>query len=51
VFDLVDRGVTTFHFYTMNRADLVFAICHLLGLRPTSSLSQGERVPERSEGG
>src|SRR5215467_11897249 len=26
VFDLVDRGVTTFHFYTMNRADLVFAI-------------------------
>jgi len=34
VFDLVDRGVTTFHFYTMNRADLVFAICHLLGLRP-----------------
>jgi methylenetetrahydrofolate reductase (NADH) len=34
VLDLVDRGVTTFHFYTMNRADLVFAICHLLGLRP-----------------
>ena len=37
VFDLVDRGVTTFHFYTMNRADLVFAICHLLGLRPANS--------------
>jgi methylenetetrahydrofolate reductase (NADPH) len=34
VIDLVDRGVTTFHFYTMNRADLVYAICHLLGLRP-----------------
>ncbi len=32
--DLVDRGVTNFHFYTMNRADLVYAICHLLGLRP-----------------
>jgi methylenetetrahydrofolate reductase (NADPH) len=32
--DLVDRGVTHFHFYTMNRADLVYAICHLLGLRP-----------------
>jgi methylenetetrahydrofolate reductase (NADPH) len=32
--DLFDRGVTQFHFYTMNRADLVFAICHLLGLRP-----------------
>jgi methylenetetrahydrofolate reductase (NADPH) len=34
VFGLVDRGVREFHFYTMNRADLVFAICHLLGLRP-----------------
>ncbi len=33
VIDLVDRGVTDFHFYTMNRADLVYAICHLLGLR------------------
>ena len=32
--DLLDRGVTDFHFYTMNRADLVYAICHLLGLRP-----------------
>jgi methylenetetrahydrofolate reductase (NADPH) len=32
--DLLDRGVTGFHFYTMNRADLVYAICHLLGLRP-----------------
>jgi len=34
VYGLVDRGITDFHFYTMNRADLVFAICHLLGLRP-----------------
>ena len=33
VFELVDRGIRDFHFYTMNRADLVFAICHLLGLR------------------
>jgi methylenetetrahydrofolate reductase (NADPH) len=62
--DLLDRGVTSFHFYTMNRADLVYAICHLLGLRPVpvnttsshtewevSSLSQRERVPERSSGG
>jgi methylenetetrahydrofolate reductase (NADPH) len=36
VIDLVDRGVTHFHFYTMNRADLVYAICHLLGLRPAA---------------
>jgi methylenetetrahydrofolate reductase (NADPH) len=34
VIDLIDRGVTQFHFYTMNRADLVYAICHLAGLRP-----------------
>jgi methylenetetrahydrofolate reductase (NADPH) len=33
VIDLVDRGVSEFLFYTMNRADLVYAICHLLGLR------------------
>jgi methylenetetrahydrofolate reductase (NADPH) len=31
---LTKQGVDTFHFYTMNRADLVFAICHLLGIRP-----------------
>jgi len=28
------EGVDTFHFYTMNRADLVYAICHHLGIRP-----------------
>jgi len=33
VYDLLDRGVSDFHFYTMNRADLVFAICHMLGMR------------------
>ncbi len=51
--DLLDRGVTSFHFYTMNRADLVYAICHLLGLRPAdpASLSHRERVPARSAGG
>jgi methylenetetrahydrofolate reductase (NADPH) len=36
VLNLADRGVTDFHFYTMNRADLVYAICHLLGLRPAA---------------
>ncbi len=37
VLDLVDRGISEFHFYTMNRADLVFAVCHLLGLRARDS--------------
>lgn len=35
VMDLVDHGVRELHFYTLNRANLVYAICHLLGLRPT----------------
>jgi methylenetetrahydrofolate reductase (NADPH) len=34
---LAKHGVDTFHFYTMNRADLVFAISHLLGIRPTGA--------------
>ena len=29
-------GVRNFHFYTLNRAELSYAICHLLGLRPVS---------------
>jgi methylenetetrahydrofolate reductase (NADPH) len=43
VLDLVDRGVSDFHFYTMNRADLVYAVCHLLGLRPVSK-DEGEQA-------
>jgi methylenetetrahydrofolate reductase (NADPH) len=27
------NGVQEFHFYTLNRADLIVAICHLLGVR------------------
>lgn len=34
---LFKHGVDTFHFYTMNRADLVFAISHLLGIRPNGT--------------
>jgi methylenetetrahydrofolate reductase (NADPH) len=40
VLDLVDKGVREFHFYTLNRADLVYAICHLLGLRPETNKQQ-----------
>jgi len=28
------HGVEEFHFYTLNRAELTYAICHALGLRP-----------------
>jgi len=31
------EGVKDFHFYTLNRADLVFAICHILGIRPQTT--------------
>lgn len=30
-------GVRDFHFYTLNRAELSYAICHLLGMRPVAS--------------
>ena len=30
---LREHGVREFHFYTLNRAELTYAICHALGLR------------------
>jgi len=33
-------GVRAFHFYTLNRAELSYAICHLLGKRPVKSLAE-----------
>lgn len=30
------NGIDEFHFYTLNRPDLVFAIAHILGVRPAS---------------
>ncbi len=32
---LVEEGFDDFHFYTLNRADLVYAICRVLGVRET----------------
>ena len=40
VLGLVDQGITEFHFYTLNRADLVYAICYLLGLRPAKAFTE-----------
>lgn len=31
------EGVKDFHFYTLNRAELTYAICHTLGVRPKSA--------------
>jgi methylenetetrahydrofolate reductase (NADPH) len=33
-------GVEQFHFYTLNRADLAYAICHVLGVRPPRAVAQ-----------
>ncbi|MBC7985391.1 MAG: methylenetetrahydrofolate reductase, partial [Sphingomonadaceae bacterium] len=30
-------GVRHFHFYTLNRAELAYAICHMLGVRPAAA--------------
>ncbi len=34
---LIRNGVDSFHFYTLNRAELSRAICHALGIRPIVS--------------
>lgn len=39
---LLEYGVRSFHFYTLNRAELTRAICHALGVR-------AEEAPSRSE--
>jgi len=35
--DLLHEGVREFHFYTLNRAELTYAICHALGVRPATA--------------
>lgn len=34
---LSQEGVKDFHFYTLNRSDLTYAICHSLGVRPQTT--------------
>lgn len=34
--ELTREGVREFHFYTLNRAELTYAICHALGVRPVT---------------
>ena len=34
VLELVDKGITEFHFFTLNRSNLVLALARLLGYRP-----------------
>ncbi|MDH3976883.1 MAG: methylenetetrahydrofolate reductase [Gammaproteobacteria bacterium] len=34
------EGIDEFHFYTLNRAELTYAICHSLGLRPEMAAAE-----------
>ncbi|MCI5046812.1 MAG: methylenetetrahydrofolate reductase [NAD(P)H] [Aquisalinus sp.] len=36
--DLADQGISHFHFYTLNRAEMSFALCHMLGVRPAKTV-------------
>ena len=39
--ELAEHGVTNFHFYTLNRDELAFALCHMLGVRPKLASANG----------
>lgn len=42
--DLAEQGVTDFHFYTLNRDELAYALCHMLGLRPKAGDKPAEKA-------
>ncbi|MCH7486182.1 MAG: methylenetetrahydrofolate reductase [NAD(P)H] [Proteobacteria bacterium] len=44
---LYAAGVRHFHFYTLNRAGLVYAICHILGVRPKEGAAPPAPAAER----
>ena len=52
--DLVEKlqreGVDEFHFYTLNRAELTYAICYALGVRPRQE-EKGVRPRQENKGG
>ena len=39
---LSEEGFRDFHFYTLNRADLTYAICRVLGLREPTAPDEKE---------
>ena len=43
--ELQQHGVEEFHFYTLNRSELTYAICHALGVRPACAAG-GDRLTE-----
>lgn len=45
---LREQGVREFHFYTLNRAELTYAVCHMLGMRPVATQPAAESAAERA---
>jgi methylenetetrahydrofolate reductase (NADPH) len=43
---LARHGVRDFHFYTLNRAELTFAICHALNIRPAAQPLEQQAATE-----
>ena len=44
---LYTQGIKEFHFYTLNRADLAYAIAHMLGVRPKKNKNSCETGKEK----
>jgi methylenetetrahydrofolate reductase (NADPH) len=42
---LLAAGIDEFHFYTLNRPELSYAVCHMLGLRRKPHSDRGSDVP------
>jgi methylenetetrahydrofolate reductase (NADH) len=42
---LAKEGVKEFHFYTLNRSELTYAICHALGVRPAAARKEEAAPP------
>lgn len=42
--ELAEHGITHFHFYTLNRDALTYAICHMLGLRAKAPAQKKDAV-------
>ncbi len=48
---LQSEGVNEFHFYTLNRAELTRAICHLLGIRAAAAQTISAALPDGNPAG
>ncbi|MHA1113448.1 MAG: methylenetetrahydrofolate reductase, partial [Alphaproteobacteria bacterium] len=42
------NGVNEFHFYTLNRADLTYAVCLLLGARPRTAADKARTAADQA---